>query len=612
MTVPKPRLAELSRDVAGSVNRLVAIAGTAGRPELGALLVEAARRWPDPQATVVVIGEPRSGRTTVVNALAGTLEPPLLPLGAGLTVVRSGTPSAVVVHEPGEPPDVRSLHDPGVIPPTASVEVVLPDVAVGADLVLVDGPAVDGPRDPRLRVVEAILATADAVVLVTRADAPLSGPELDLLAVARRRTGAAVLVITGVDRHRGWRTVLDESRRSVEARGASLLSAPPVPFAAPLAADAEAAARLGAPDACDLEAESGLAALRATVRTAIGDRFRLVRLLGLVEMAKGVAGELEDDLGTAGDGSEAENAMAAAALRLRASRDAAARAGVLLGDGFTILRESLTVEVGRDVGAVLEEVEASMGESPDIDGAVELAQRSLEAARLRIDGRAVSQLESLMAAVLRDLAGEGDGDAAARPPAVADTESGPAVGDVDQADGTADRSRSEGGKGQKTITASMRLRLVQALLSSTAGVALLATINATGGMGIQVRSGSMGVGMLVGGVAAAEGFREAKRQRTSSEARARIRTVVEQWRAEYLANLRERLLREQRTQETALRDALRAQAEEAEAQMAELKQATQAAVEDQRRRGKERAEARAALRQVRTRLGELAAVIAAP
>lgn len=612
MSATKPRLAELSREVAGSVNRLVDIARTAGRPELGAVLVDSARRWPDPQATVVVIGEPRTGRSTVVNALAGTLEPPLLPLGGALTVVRTGTPGAVVVHDPGQAPDVRRLDDPGIVPDAASVEVVLPEVAVGGDLVLVDAPAVDGPGDPRRRVVEAILATADAVVLVTGADAPLSGPELDLLVAARRRTGAAVLVITGVDRHRGWRVVLDESRRSVEARGLSLLSAPPVPFAAPLAADAEAAARLGAPDAAELVAESGLGALRATVRTAIGDRFRLVRLLGLVEMANGIAGELEGDLAAAGaDRPEGQDALAAAAARLRGAREAGARVGVRLGDGFTILRDSLSVEVGREVGAVLEEVEAMLSEGVDTGEVVDLAEQSLEAARLRVDGRVVGELDTLMAAVLRDLAGEGE-DEPAEPP-VAGTRPAFAGGDGSgDAGGGTEPGPGDGGAGRKSTSASMRLRLVQALLSSTAGAVLLATMGAQSGLGTMVRSGSMGVGMLVGGVAAAEGFREARRQRTTSEARTRVRSGVEQWRAEYLAGLRERLLREQRMQEAALRDALRAQTEEAEAQMATVKQSARAAADEQRRRDKELSEAGEALRQVRARLGELAAVITAP
>ncbi|HET9773056.1 MAG TPA: hypothetical protein VFS16_19315 [Acidimicrobiia bacterium] len=609
MTSPRPRLAELSREVAGSVNRLVDIAGAAGRPDLGTALVEAARRWPDPQATVVVIGEPRSGRTGVVNALAGTLEPPLLPLGGALTVVRAGTPGAVVVHRPGEEPEERSLASPGDVPDSASLEVIVPGLAVGSDLVIVDAPSVDGPGDPRRGVVEAILATADAVVLVSRADAPLSGHELDLLVAARRRTGAAVLVVTGVDRHRGWRDIVEESRRSVEARGAALLSAAPVPFALPLAADAEVAARNGAPDAAELAEESGLAALRATVRSAIGDRFRLVRLLGLVELAGGVAAEVDAELTAAAPGSfDEEELMAAVGSRLRAARDAGTRAGIRLSDGFTIIRDSLGVDVGREVAAVLEEVEAVVtgdGDS-DVDSIVSRAEQALEAARLRVDARASAELEALVTAVmdhLGDESGAGPPDDPGRPGEEPPAGTGPAS-----------EAAAEGGTApaRPGVSASMRLRLVQALLSSAGGAAMIGTITSTSALSGAVQKGSMGIGMLVGGVAAAEGFKEARRQRKAADARARIRTVVEQWRAEYLAGMRERLLREQRTQEAALREAVRAQVEEAEAQIAAAKQAARAAADEQRRRARELADAGEAVRVVRARLADLAAQIAAP
>ncbi|HEX7167814.1 MAG TPA: hypothetical protein VF230_12605, partial [Acidimicrobiales bacterium] len=93
------------------------------------------------------------------------------------------------------------------------------------------------------------------------------------------------------------------------------------------------------------------------------------------------------------------------------------------------------------------------------------------------------------------------------------------------------------------------------------------------------------------------------------ETKARVRSVTEQWRGEYLASLRERLLREQRAQETALRDALRRQIEEADAAVAALQQSARAGADEKRRRGQEATDAKARLDGVERRLAELADVL---
>lgn len=554
-----PRLAELSRDAAKAINELVEVARALGRRDLGESLLDASKRWPEPHATVAVVGEVGVGRSTLVNALAGRLDPPLLPLSPDLTLVRAGAPEEVRVHRAGGGTDAGPVNAPPAIAVGDSVEVVLSEIEAGNELVLVDVPGIGLLDDPRRRLVEAIVETADAVVLVTRADAPVTGPEIDLVRLARRRTGAALAVMTHIDRHRGWRAVMEESAASFATAGppgSGVLTAPPLPFSATLAVDAAEARRSGDGDeASALLAESGLQAIFDAIRSHITGRLRHVRLRALVELARGVAEELITDAAAQIDPAAA---LAEARAAAKAVRELSAQMLTRVADAFAGLRDALSVDVGREVATVLEEVEAALDDTKDVAAVVELAGQMLEGARVRLDDRAQRQVDLVVAGVLATL-DQQDQD--------------PEVG-LPEPEGPGDTPAPVSTSRSRRVTASMRLRLVQATLSSTGGVAMLAVVGGGGGgMADSLRFGAMGAGMLVGGLGAAEGFRESKRQRTAQEARARARGLTEQWRAEYLAALRERLLKAQRAHETALRDTLRRQTEEADARVAELQAA---------------------------------------
>lgn len=569
----RPRLAEAGRTTAAVINDLVAVARTTGHGDLADGLIEASKRWPEPHATVVVVGERGAGRSTVVNALVGRLDPPLLPLGVGsVTVVRVGAPEEVRVHTPGQPPRIGPVSGPPEIHAGDSVEVVISSIAAGDQLVLVDAPAVTGPEDPRRRVIDALVSTSDAVILVTRADAPITAPEVDLLRAARHRTGVALVVTTRTDRHRGWRTILDESRATIRASDPRLADVEPLPLAAPLAADALAARAAGDVAADELAIESGLEHLQAAVRNGISNDLRYLRLLSLAELGRDVVDELLVERSVA-DGAGAGDDATAVLLALTQSdikrlRELTSPTLVKLSDEFTLLRESVSLEVGRAVTEVMSEVNATLRHERDIVIVAELASQMLDAARLSLDERTERRVEALVRGVLSDLS---EGDENGDDDVDADDDDGGAEGSAVDGDNEEGRRRTRKGRRSRGVTASMRLRLVQALLSSTGGIAMLAVVGGSGGGAADsLRFGALGVGMLVGGISAAEGIRDTKRQRTSQEAKAHLRTVSDQWRAEYLAVVRERLLREQRAQEGALREAIRGQIEEAERRAAQL------------------------------------------
>jgi hypothetical protein len=205
----------------------------------------------------------------------------------------------------------------------------------------------------------------------------------------------------------------------------------------------------------------------------------------------------------------------------------------------------LPVEVGRVATDVTKEVNATLSDERDAVLFPDFAAHLLEAARIGLEARIDRRVHDLVRKVLT-------GDA---------LEEGSSAEVVPGSSRAGDRRRRG-----RHVSASMRLRLVQALLSSGGGVAMLAVVGGTGASAAEaLRVGALGVGMLVGGVRAVENVRDAKRQRTSQAAKAALRNTVEGWRDAYLVSARERLLREQRAQEAAMRDAVRSEVAELEA-----------------------------------------------
>lgn len=544
MNTRTPRLADLARQFSESTNRLVDLARAAGRPELGEFLVESAKRWPDPDVTLLVIGERSSGKSDLVNALAGTLVPPLLPLASGVTIVRNGPEAQMRIHRPGLDVEHRPLGpDRPPLEPTDTVEVLVPDPPVGPNVVLVDTPPLGTIGSGSRAVVDALLRTADAVILTSSADAPLTAAEVDVLVDARRRAGAALVVITHTDRFRGWRTIRDESDASVRRRDPRLLAERPLPFAAPLAADAAAP---GEPEAMALAEESGLTSILDAIRVHVRDNSRQVRLLGLTGAAADVADELLDGLGPDAR-TDRRATLVAERDRLR---ERSRTALVDFADGCGILRESVAVDVGRAVQHIIDSIEDDLGDKRDVEELVDATRQRLDALRIETDAQVLDALGELASEVMASILEPTDGE---RSTAGEDPGERPAW--VAKA---------------STVTTALRLRLLQAMVSTTGGAALLYTLVADPTGGGMLRIAPMGISMLVGGIGAAEGFREARQQRTLQDARMRVRSVVDQWRAEYLAKVREQLLRQQRERERALRETIEAAMRDVEGQLAAL------------------------------------------
>jgi hypothetical protein len=196
-----------------------------GRPDLKARLAAARRSLDDPAVHVVVVGEFKQGKSSLVNALVGTTVCPVDDdvATAVPTYVRHGAePSANLLIE-GDPPSREPIAmdgfreyametGPRVSPsgaPVAGVEVRLPRKLLANGLVLVDTPGVGGLGSLHAAASLAAIAMANAVVFVTDASQELTASEIEFLRQARSLCPTVVCVLTKIDFYPSWRKIRD-------------------------------------------------------------------------------------------------------------------------------------------------------------------------------------------------------------------------------------------------------------------------------------------------------------------------------------------------------------------------------------------------------------------
>jgi GTPase Era involved in 16S rRNA processing len=203
------------------------------RPDAAARLAAARRGLADPVLHVVVAGEFKQGKSSLVNALVGATVCPVEDdvATAMPTYVRHGAqPEASLLIEAPETPrresiamaDVRryvvegSPAEPGAGPEgrrVTGVEVRLPRKILAGGLVLVDTPGVGGLASPHAAASLAAVSMADAVLFVTGAAQELTRSEVDFLRRASDLCAVVACVITKTDFYPAWRRIRELNER---------------------------------------------------------------------------------------------------------------------------------------------------------------------------------------------------------------------------------------------------------------------------------------------------------------------------------------------------------------------------------------------------------------
>jgi hypothetical protein len=447
--VTTPPDAALARMLATAADRSLAWL-RATDPDLAGEL-DGWRRAPHRPA-VVVVGETSRGKSALVNALIGV--PDLVPVSpaagtATYVELRHGDRTAARAYLPDRPDpvplDLADLRDwattGGRLPDGARrprhIEVTHPAPLL-AELTLVDTPGAGG-LDPALAEVSLdAAARGSALLFVADAAAPLSRPELDLLAAASDRVDVVVFALTKVDAYPSWRTILADNRALLAAHAPRFTAAGWLPVSAHLATLAatlpagaggteagaggteagaggtEAVAggtEAVAAQAAELARAAGVDRLRRVLRDLAG-RAEQARQANVVRAVRSELARLERATADRIRAADGDPGALAAAGRDRANRVAADRAearrwALTLRTEVERARLELAARVRTEVGAAQEQLldRIDRGRGAALTGLPDEVDRHLHAVSVRLSRELAATFDAVVDRVLAAAAG---------------------------------------------------------------------------------------------------------------------------------------------------------------------------------------------------------------
>ncbi len=374
---PTVALTAMRRDIVALLDRTRQLAIELGRDDLAARVERASARNADRDLTVLVVGEFKQGKSTLVNALlnaqvcgvaddVSTIVPTLIRHGddARATIVYQGDGDAPDRTETVAIDQVATFAteqgNPGNRSGIRSVEVWLPRKLLQTGLVLVDTPGVGGLDSAHGAATNSALGMAEVVVFVSDASSPLSASELDFLRTARSRCPEVVLVQTKTDIYPSWRTVVEANRQYLAGAGIDL----PI-----LAVSSVLRQRATADSSAEMNEESGYPPLltflrdassgetaKRAMRTTIGDAaFVLEQLHTPLETERTTLENPETLTTLLAD-------LEAAKTRAEALRSQSAKWQQTLNDGAQDLTSDLDHDLRMRVRAIVAEAESVLDE----------------------------------------------------------------------------------------------------------------------------------------------------------------------------------------------------------------------------------------------------------
>ncbi|WP_038573418.1 dynamin family protein [Corynebacterium doosanense] len=281
--------------------------------------------------TVVVIGEIKRGKSSLVNALVGHRN--LLPVDV-LTctsapirvrvdpeIPADAAPRIALVRgdrrDPANAGDIvtwatqesvsgmvrsRDEEKIALIPTAVDIEMHLDDLGA---VTVIDTPGVGGLDEHAVTAALQEANRAGLVLMVCDASTPITAPEMDILDRARTQTGGVIVVVTKTDKNlRRWRDIVEDDKRLIEKHvGVRLPVIGVSSLRAVDAAQADDPARRA-----ELEERSGIAELRRMIRGHLENPSSSGQLAG-VEAARGalhrIRGSISEDIAINTDSSAA-------------------------------------------------------------------------------------------------------------------------------------------------------------------------------------------------------------------------------------------------------------------------------------------------------------------
>jgi replication fork clamp-binding protein CrfC len=375
------------REVAAAVDivRLgVKACAAYGRGDLGERLAVAERKLGTPGIHLVVIGEFKKGKSSLVNALVGA---PACPVDDDVatalpTYVRHGEQTAAQLVLDTDPPRRQPVPldqvrryvvegappqapagQPDAGPPAkvAGVEILLPRTMLAGGLVLVDTPGLGGLGSAHAAASLAATSMADAVLFVTDASQELTQTEVEVIRRARELSGRVACVVTKTDFHPMWRRITEINQGHLAALGGE------IPL---LAVSSTLRSRAVRTNDSALNAESGFRELVKFVSDEVagGGRTRVAQeaVAEVAAVCRQLENQFEAEREALADPAVAQRVvddLGAAKERAESLRAAAARWNTTLGDGTA----DLTADIDHDLRTRIRRIVA------EADDAIEAA-----------------------------------------------------------------------------------------------------------------------------------------------------------------------------------------------------------------------------------------------
>lgn len=511
-------------------NRVHSLLVASGNQTAADRLAAEAERWNASVTNVVVVGDIKRGKSSLVNALVD--RPGLLPVDADVAtsvhlVVRHGAPERISVTRtdeqgtqtteeigPDQLVDVASMAGAetsrqGV----GAVDVAIDHPLLAQGLTIVDTPGVGGMTRGHRDITMAALQRADVLVFVVSVQEPVSRTELEFLAEASQRIGNVVLAATRADlataevnetmvtdtqqRLRALSAELERTAdtdendsRSATAtaarRLARLAERPIVLTSSYLAEQASRRYERGRLDAAfELRERSGIDALAAHLTQATESREH-IRLANLLQLTSSLLADLEDEQTTrlralAGD-SSVEDELRERSEQLERAASQQARWRSSLATSISRLQTGAGREVSRELNLVRDhyrdEIERFEGE--DLTPLIGQLQQSLQAAWVNLADGVVHQFDGVIASLLADL--EIDADEAGL------------LGDLQQPPGVRAMGHRSGEGGQFDVLEDGLPLATQTFMFGNIANAVVGVLGiATGGLGVM----AYGVGIAL-------------------------------------------------------------------------------------------------------------------
>lgn len=373
-----------NEDIAQILDLGIQAAKAYGREDLADRLDRLRAQVGKPDVQVVVVGEFKQGKSSLINALVNAKVCPVDDdiATAVPTLIRHGEEKkAAALTTPAEEPDADPTHtaiqfeevpayatELGVGDPSVSVkgvEIELPRKLLANGLVLVDTPGVGGLGSAHATAALGALSVADAALFVSDASQEFTRAEIDFLKQASDLCPQVVCLMTKTDFYPAWRRVLEINHGHLKNEGFDL---PIIPVSSLLRT--EAVRR----NDRELNAESGFAELvRHLTTTVVGGAAMVLRQRAgqdLGGVCDQLASQFEAERSALNDPEKAAellNKLEQAKARSEDLRGALAKWSTTLNDGVGDLNADVDFDFRQRMRTITAEADAAIANSDPLD-----------------------------------------------------------------------------------------------------------------------------------------------------------------------------------------------------------------------------------------------------